>query len=180
MPTYTVDRVKFFRGMEGNGWNCRLLRDGLPVAHVIDDASGGEVMFEWLDIKDTRVDVIVRRYDKTMHTYRGTPEEAIFARHVMGLPMVEVPGLTGEDNMVYASMDIVVDDMVSRIDLEKRVKALVKRSFCCLRPDGQVVTWALKTTPEAKLRAHVAAKFPEYKIINDMPLEEQVKLLSAG
>jgi len=177
MPTYTVDRVKFFNGMEGQGWNARLLRDGRPVCEAIDDASGGPVMFHWLDAKAPAVDVTVKNYMGELHTYRGTPEEALLAAHCLAMPDSPVPGLT-DGTTVSMSMDIFVDELVSRVDLEKRVKALVKRSLCCLRPDGQVVTWSLKKYPEEQLRNHVRTKHPDFKILNDMPLEEQIKHLS--
>lgn len=42
---YEVKNVKLFEGMEGYGFNCSLYCDGKRVAKVIDDASGGEIMF---------------------------------------------------------------------------------------------------------------------------------------
>ena len=44
---WTVDNVKTFRGRDGHGFNARLLRDGVPVAYVIDAADGGPFRFEW-------------------------------------------------------------------------------------------------------------------------------------
>lgn len=46
---YSVRKVKTFEGMEGQGFNAELMRDGRPVAFVIDEASGGEYHFDWYD-----------------------------------------------------------------------------------------------------------------------------------
>ena len=48
---YTIKGLKSFIGNEGHGYNVSLYRDGKRVAFIIDDASGGEVDFQWLDWK---------------------------------------------------------------------------------------------------------------------------------
>jgi hypothetical protein len=44
---YTVKNVKSFLGQEGPGFNATLYKDGVSVAAIIDDASGGPVIFQW-------------------------------------------------------------------------------------------------------------------------------------
>jgi hypothetical protein len=44
-----VKNVKTFVGMEGGGFNCTLYHGKKKVALVIDDASGGPLMFHWED-----------------------------------------------------------------------------------------------------------------------------------
>ena len=46
---YTVRNIKTFRGMEGEGFNATLCRDGKKIAFVIDDATGGDVQIQWTD-----------------------------------------------------------------------------------------------------------------------------------
>ena len=46
---YTVRNVKCFRGLEGEGFNATLYRDGRRIAFLIDDASGGEIRIQWTD-----------------------------------------------------------------------------------------------------------------------------------
>lgn len=48
VPTYTLRRVKTFRGMDGQGLNAELLRDGKVVAFLIDEGCGGEMRFDWM------------------------------------------------------------------------------------------------------------------------------------
>jgi hypothetical protein len=47
LTAYTVRNVKTFIGMEGQGFNATLCRDGKPIAFVIDDANGGCFHFQW-------------------------------------------------------------------------------------------------------------------------------------
>ncbi|MEI6423293.1 MAG: hypothetical protein WCP55_13810 [Lentisphaerota bacterium] len=44
---YSLRKVKTFIGNEGRGFNAELLRDGRPVAFVIDSAQGGEFEYQW-------------------------------------------------------------------------------------------------------------------------------------
>ena len=44
---YSLRKVKTFKGYEGQGFNAELLRDGRPVAFVIDSAQGGEFEYQW-------------------------------------------------------------------------------------------------------------------------------------
>lgn len=43
MATYSLSKIKTFTGMEGYGLNATILKDGKPIAFVMDDATGGEV-----------------------------------------------------------------------------------------------------------------------------------------
>lgn len=48
VDTYSVKGVKSFRGMDTDGYNCTLYRDGKKVAFVIEEGSGGEPMFDFV------------------------------------------------------------------------------------------------------------------------------------
>ena len=52
--SYTIKGVKTFRGMEGQGFNATLCRDGKPVAHVDDEGCGGCYNWRWL-VKDAEL-----------------------------------------------------------------------------------------------------------------------------
>lgn len=45
--TYSLTKIKTFRGMEGQGLNATICRDGKPIAFVMDDASGGPVQIDF-------------------------------------------------------------------------------------------------------------------------------------
>lgn len=48
---YEIRKFKSFRGREGYGFNLELWKDGVKVAFVMDDASGGSYRFDWFDKK---------------------------------------------------------------------------------------------------------------------------------
>lgn len=50
-PTYTLRGVKTFRGMDGQGLNATLCRDEKAICDVIDEGSGGMILFRWFDQK---------------------------------------------------------------------------------------------------------------------------------
>lgn len=45
-PVITLKRVKVFKGHDGVGLDCDLYVNGKKVAHVFDDASGGQVEYQ--------------------------------------------------------------------------------------------------------------------------------------
>lgn len=44
---YSLKGVKTFIGMDGHGLNATLLRDGKPVAFILDEGCGGEMRFDF-------------------------------------------------------------------------------------------------------------------------------------
>ena len=46
---YSLRKVKTFEGRDGHGLNAELLRDGKPVAFILDEGCGGEMRFRWND-----------------------------------------------------------------------------------------------------------------------------------
>lgn len=51
---YTLTKIKTFNGREGQGLNATICKDGKPVCYVLDDASGGEVEFDYRNPGQTR------------------------------------------------------------------------------------------------------------------------------
>jgi hypothetical protein len=48
---YSLRGVKTFRGMDGEGLNATLLRNGKAVCDLLDEGCGGEMRFHWFDQK---------------------------------------------------------------------------------------------------------------------------------
>jgi len=127
MPKYTVKNVKTFRGMEGEGYNATLYRDGKKVCEVIDDASGGEVNFQWADafkkidgpsVRGERVEIHGFNYKDEPYTYKGTPEEKLFVEHVNVLTY-KCP-FTGTYSRM--SRDIFIAQLIDGIAIERECK----------------------------------------------------------
>ena len=86
---YEVRKVKSFRGMEGFGFNAELVRDGKPVALVIDEGNGGCYMFEWYDRSAALVPVKGFNVIGEAFEFNGSPEEAKLQDYLNGLPWTE-------------------------------------------------------------------------------------------
>ena len=88
--SYTIKGVKTFRGMEGQGFNATLCRDGKPIAHVDDEGCGGCYNWRWL-VKDA---------------------EALFKAHVkQQLPAVE---FEPEDHFISRLVDELQEERTLR------------------------------------------------------------------
>ena len=105
---YTVKAIKLFNGREGTGFNCNLYRGNTKVAKVIDDASGGEVSFNWTDLESQRVETTGVDYKGEPRIFIDTPEESLFRTYCLGLPKWDC-----NDKMVHTNMDIAVTDLVN-------------------------------------------------------------------
>lgn len=55
MSKYTVKGIKTFRGMEGQGFNATLYRDGKKVGLVIDEGNGGSFLYEGMTKEEYKI-----------------------------------------------------------------------------------------------------------------------------
>tara|TARA_R110000824_G_scaffold243247_1_gene431867 strand:+ start:453 stop:986 length:534 start_codon:yes stop_codon:yes gene_type:complete len=168
---YQVKAVKTFHGHDGHGWECKLYRDGKAVAIVVEDGYGGELKFYWDDqLPDIpRVECRNRNYDGNINTYKGTPEEARLEAHVLDLPQIDSP-FGDDDEKMYISAYIFVDDMVTEALYTKDVKKLLKR-LAFIKADGKIYQYK---EDSSQTRALVAKSDPDAIILNDMPLTDAV------
>lgn len=155
MNAYSVKSVKTFRGMEGEGYNATLCRNGVPVALVIDDATGGEIRFEWNDWKAARVDVTVRHYQTGASVvHKGTPEEALFAEYVMSLPMYEFYGKKS-----YHNFDTAIGEIMNAVLVEKQYTRWCKTKTCFrLKGDKEGAYRTIAALYTAKIKAELEAR----------------------
>lgn len=111
---YSVRNVKTFRGMEGEGFNATLYREGRRIAFVIDDASGGDIQIQW--------------------TNRCT-------RDVEEKPLLDflktLPKEKWEDQEYDVTPDVFIATLVDQSQIEKRLKQLFeKKTLFRLREDS--------------------------------------------
>jgi len=120
--SYMVQKVKSFEGMEGKGFNAELVRDGKPVAFVIDEGNGGCYYFRWYDRGAVTVDVPWVDYKGNPVVVRCTPEEAAMHEEIRG-KMWESEFLDGQKQM---DLDMFVGELVDAHENAKRFKRLAK------------------------------------------------------
>ena len=166
--TYTVKNIKTFNGMEGSGFNCNLYRDKTKIAEVIDDASGGMIIFYWADQGSPRVETNGVDYKDEPKIYKDTPEESLFRTHCLGLPEWDCNG-----TMVHTDMDIVVTDIINDTLSARSLKRALKK-IVTFEKDNQVYTYNRKATPENI--TIFKAKKPDAIILNSLAFEEALKL----
>ncbi|GEM_PF-3436546 len=101
---YSVRNVKTFRGMEGEGFNATLYRDGHRIAFVIDDATGGDMHIQWADARS-----------------RGAEEKRLLEF------LKTLPKERWEDTEYDVTPDIFLDALVGQAQAEKRLKRLFEK-----------------------------------------------------
>ena len=124
MSKYTVRKVKTFVGHEGDGFNLELLRDGVPVAFVIDDANGGEISFDWYD-RDERIPYEFERHgDGKLVTLEISKEEALLRDQIKG----RTTTVFGDTRPM--SMDTFVWQLLEDHKMLKSLQRRCKTSTC--------------------------------------------------
>lgn len=170
---YTVGAVKSIRGHDGYGFSCNLLRNKKKVAEVLDDGWGGGLQFHWFDNKTSAV-VNTRTYDDKPHSFNGTVEESLFYAEVMKLP--QIPAYDDFPEM-FPDADIVVGEMVNEVLMVKDITKSLKKSLTAQTGDGKLLTWKTSVKHDLdSLKTHVKQKYPEAIIMNELPVEEVIKI----
>lgn len=169
---YTVGAVKKFKGHDGYCYTCNLLRNNKKIAEILEDGYGGGLQYTWLDhTKPALVNTLT--YDDKPHSFNGTVEEALFYAQVMKLPKIK----SYDNSDMSTSPDIVIEEMVADILMEKQIKADLKKQFTIQVKDGQLFSW--KITPQFSfevLKAHALKQYPEAIFLNELSMPEVVKI----
>jgi hypothetical protein len=144
----TIQKVKFFKGMEGmGGFNAELVFNGKPVAFVIDDDCGGCLNWHWYqgkgDVEGAKAAL------KAMPEYKKCREE--------------FPTL-GEGEAIDSAMRGIIMQFEEEKSLKRWCKTkIVWRSK--IHKEGEYGIWKAPYT-----LAHIAAikaKHPDAEIINE-------------
>jgi hypothetical protein len=170
---YTVGAVKTFRGHDGNGFSCSLLKNKKKVAEVVDDGWGGGYQFHWVDHKTSAL-VNTRTYDDKPHSFNGTVEESLFYTEIMKLPK-----LPAKDDMpeMFTNPDIFVGELVNELLLVKTIKADLKKKLTIKCKDGELLTWKISTMHTVEiLKDYAMKKHPEAIVINDLPIADVIEI----
>lgn len=161
---YTVRKVKSFRGMEGFGMNAELLKDGKPVAFVIDEGNGGEMNFEWYDHKAPRVEVNGIGFGGETIKFKGTPEEADLYAFCATIPPTPSEYEWNKGNMNYTTPDIYIEGLVAAVEEQQRLKKAAKTKTM-FTVNG--VEYSINAPYTPAIKVHLEAKYPTgLKILN--------------
>lgn len=156
---WTVSGLKSFQGMEGSGYNAKLHRDGVHVADIIDDASGGPMMIHWKDATTETFDTT--DYQGKPVVCKCTKEEKLLLAYVATLPSYEAFGTTMTHND-----ETFIDDLVNDGFLLKQFKSLTKGKVAFMTLDGKLYT--MKGALDEKTKAHIKSKHKGAVILNEL------------
>jgi hypothetical protein len=146
---YTVAKIKTFRGMEGQGFNAVLLKDGKKVGEILNEGNGGMFYFDWIDMN------------------KGV-EEGLFLAFIEA-ERLKIPAGKNEEGFSEREsfdMDIWADNAVCDILDERRFSRLCKKST--LFQVGEKVgsgEWRTIKGVTPEIRAYVEKKYAGQKIV---------------
>ena len=157
---YSVVKVKFFRGHDGDGFNATLLCNGKAVATVDDDGWGGGLSFNWIGVRPNEV---------------GDDQKA-FDAMIDALPLDMTSDLFPDGFKLDG--DCFVEPLVTRFDNVRRMKRKLKSTVMFAKPEGGVYNYS-KCKPTYENIKWVGKKHPNCTILNELPEEEAYKLFYA-
>jgi hypothetical protein len=134
LAAYSVRKVKTFIGMEGEGFNATLCRDGKPIATVIDDASGGCIDFRWIVAAEE------------------TALEAVWQQ----IPPTQFEGMS-----VTFNADTLVCCLVDQYLNDKRLKRIAKKKTLFRVKGDDPEEWRTLNIVGDKASKYLASKYGE-------------------
>lgn len=148
-PGFTIKGLKFFRGMEGDGFNATLLKDGRRVCFVIDEGNGGMLNYEGLSDADEKM-----------------------LKDFVEVRRKEIPDVDGKDGCNdhdLFNLEWMVNDMVVAWEFEAKMRRLTKKRTAFVTADckeGEART--LNCPFDTKAKEHIAKKYPGAVILNEV------------
>ncbi len=168
---YEVRGIKTFNGMEGAGYNATLYRDGKKVAEVIDDASGGPLMFHWADVKDGTSKTTIRGYDGAPREVNCTKEEALLYKYTESLPdhVCSFEGKDGKPATLQMSPELFVEHLVNDTLLLRDLRRKMKGKVVFVH-EGKL--WTMKAEPTPANLQKVRDEYKGAVVLNDLDDEK--------
>lgn len=123
MSEYTITKVKSFMGSDCPGFNAELLKDGRPIASVIDAGDGGCMKFNWHDHQHKAV-FTFKKGDGTSVDHLLPVEFAALWEHIKGQARTY-------DNMTFAlDPDLFLKELVAQHRDNLAMKRRCAKSTC--------------------------------------------------
>jgi len=168
---YTLKSIKTFRGMDGQGMNATLYRDGVKVALVIDDGCGGEIHLEWVDYQAPRVTVPWVNYEGQPCEIRCTPEASKLYEFLRGKTW-NIGKMFGKaDKEIQVDIGIFIGELADKTINENRFKRLCKsKTLFRLKTDEKDCWRTLKSPFNQQVKDLIMREFGSQveSIMNEM------------
>jgi hypothetical protein len=173
--------IRTFKGMEGEGYNASLYRDGKLVALAVDDASGGPLQVEWKDRDSGRCErVEVEGYEGKKYVVNMSPEEKLLHDHAASLPDL-VSHITGDDGkpmVMRMTAELFIEELVNDTLLLRDVRRMLRSKVGFIH-NGKMMTG--RVSPNNVLRAieSIRRDHPGALVLNGLPDRELLAALRA-
>jgi hypothetical protein len=148
-PGFSIKGLKYFRGMEGDGLNATLYKDGRRICLVIDEANGGEYNYEGLSAADEKM---LKEFVE-----------------VKRAEMPDVKNEYGSSDRELLNLDWMISDMCVAWEFEAKLRRMTKKKTVFITPDcksGEART--LNHPFDAKAKDSILKKYPEAVILNEV------------
>lgn len=139
-PGYEVKGLKWFRGMEGEGYNATIYKGGKKLGMVIDEGCGGAPHFEMPRAVVEAIIVDAKAYD--------------------------VANGEQPDEM---SIETFIGDMICARDIEARLQRAAKKYLVFMLPGDDQGTFRTINRPfSVEMAEKIRAKHPEALVLNGL------------
>lgn len=163
---FDMKGFKTWRGMEGGGYQFKLLHEGVPVAEVTEDGYGGPLRIEWYGVTRNGNDMPLapeatpaQRKKAASIAAQTRKARAALAGIIASLPDIDL----GHGLSVKPDEDIVLGSLAEVADIRKLTK---KKSVIA---EGSRL-FTLNAPYSAAVAAHVAVKYPTATVLNTIPV----------
>lgn len=179
MSQYTASEIKTFKGRAGEGFSATLKCAGKAVCEVLNEASGGQFRFKWLDALDApHVTYQTRNCKGELVESRGSPDEAAYSAYVLERGSYEEHGQS-----YFHNTDTITEEIVYAVLDAHRQKASIKRLLkdrvlFVVNGEAFETKKCSKGTDPLTLVDAVKEKHPTAQIMNLLPLDEAVSILT--
>lgn len=158
-PAYRIKNLKTFRGVEGNGFNATLYLGQKRLGTVIDDASGGPVIFEISDADKKALD-----------------------DYAQSLPDIVCPfnDHTGKPAVLKNSADLFVSHLVNQVASLKRVKSILRKgTMLAVIEDHQLYKIEYMRDVNTKIINDYQKNYPNAVVLNRLSDADILAALAA-
>ena len=139
--------------MDGDAWRCSIYKDGKKIGEAMNEGSGGPNLY-YMGAEHRHADeAFTADAMKWLKANDGWWSDSLMGEYV-----------ESEDWFLGAIMDLA--------DLLKRTKRALKTKLIIRLPDETMYHWKRSAQHDEKTRAHIAEKYPEAIILNDIAVEE--------
>lgn len=158
-PIYQIKNLKTFRGVEGNGFNATLYLGQKRLGSIVDDASGGPVIFEISDADK-----------KALDDYAQSLPDIIcsFNDH------------TGKPAVLKNSADLLVSHLVNQAATLKRIKGILRKGTAlAIIEDHQIYKVEYMCEVNLQIIKDYQKNYPEAVVLNQLSDADIMAALAA-